>query len=210
MEHSNRSYSLFSSVYNTRISFGPNPLEDGHLLPSLFVLLHNKTEATYSKMWEQINVLCPTAQPTHMIMNFELAAISSFELQWPLTNVKVVFFHLTQNLWRKIQSLGLLQSDYINDQDLATRLRMLPVLAFASSFDVLELFPQVIEELNIPEATELALYTMNRHMRVVRYLGEEKYPHSFQLGCGTTITKLLSESLVQRMVSKPGIVPTMQ
>ena len=149
---------LFSQVYTIHaLRGGPNPLEDGHLLPSLFVLLHNKTEATYSKMWEQINILCPAAQPTHMIMDFELAAISSFELEWPLTNVKGCFFHLTQNLWRKIQSLGL-QSDYMNDQDLAIRLRMLPALAFASPFDVLELFPQVIEGLNIPEGTELALY----------------------------------------------------
>ena len=46
----------------------------------------------------------------------------------------------------------------MNDQDLAIRLRMLPALAFASPFDVLELFPQVIEGLNIPEGTELALY----------------------------------------------------
>ena len=35
---------------------------------------------------------------------------------------------------------------------------MLPGLAIASPFDVLQLFPQVIEEVNIPEATELALY----------------------------------------------------
>ena len=108
-------------------------------------------------MWEQIHLLCPTAQQTHMIMYFELAAINSFELEWPLTNVKGCFFHLTQNVWRKIQEVGL-QADYIQDEYLTLRLRMLPALAFASPFDVPELFPQVIEQLNIPEATELALY----------------------------------------------------
>ena len=46
----------------------------------------------------------------------------------------------------------------MQDEDLALRLRMLPALAFASPFDVPELFPQVIEQVNIPEATELALY----------------------------------------------------
>ena len=49
-------------------------------------------------MWEQINILCPAAQPTHMIMDFELAAISSFELEWPLTNVKGCFFSLDTEL----------------------------------------------------------------------------------------------------------------
>ena len=56
-------------------------------------------------MWEQIHLLCPTAKPTHMIM--ELAAINSFELEWLLTNVKGCFFILTQNVWRKIQEVGL-------------------------------------------------------------------------------------------------------
>ena len=150
--------SLFSQVYTIHgLRCGPNPLQDGHLLPSLFVLLPNKTEATYFRMWEQIHLVCPTAQPTHMIMDFELAVINGFEVEWPLTTVKGCFFHLTQNLWRKIQAIGL-QSDYMHDEDLALRLRMLPALAFASPIDVPELFPLVIEQLDIPEATELGLY----------------------------------------------------
>ena len=32
-------------------------------------------------MWEQIQLICPTAQPTDMIMDFELAAINSLELE---------------------------------------------------------------------------------------------------------------------------------
>ena len=165
--------SLFSQVYTIHgLRGGPNPLQDGHLLPSLFVLLPNKTEATYIRMWEQIHLLCPTTQPTHMIMDFELAAINSSELEWPLTNVKGCFFHLTQNEWRKIQEVGL-QADYMQDEDLALRLCMLPALAFASPFDVPELFPQVIEQLNIPEATELALY-LSKRMWAAHCLEEDK------------------------------------
>lgn len=44
----------------------------------------------------------------------------------------------------KIQELGL-QTDYINDEQLALLLRMLPALAFAPPFEVQEPFPQVIE-----------------------------------------------------------------
>ena len=56
-----------------------------------------------------------------------------------------------------IQEIGL-QADYMHDEDLALRLRMLPALAFASPFDVPELFPLVLEQLNIPEALQLSLY----------------------------------------------------
>ena len=98
---------LFSQVYAIHsLRGGPNPLEDGHLLPSLFVLLPNKTEAIYMRMWLQIQILCPNAQPTHMLMDFEKAAINSFQHFWPNTNVKGFFFHHTQNIWRKIQAEG--------------------------------------------------------------------------------------------------------
>ena len=43
--------SLFTQVYAVHaLRGGPHPMRDGHLLPSLFVLLPNKTEATYRRM----------------------------------------------------------------------------------------------------------------------------------------------------------------
>ena len=55
------------------------PIRDGHLLSSLFVLLPNKTEATYRRMWEQIRTLSPLAQPREMLLDFDKAPINSFE-----------------------------------------------------------------------------------------------------------------------------------
>ena len=46
----------------------------------------------------------------------------------------------------------------MHDKDIVLRLRMLPALAFATPFDVRELFPQAIEHINIPEATEIAQF----------------------------------------------------
>ena len=71
---------LFTQVYVVHaLRGGPQPMRDGHLLPSLFVLLPNKTEATYRRMWEQIPTLCSLAQPREMLLDFEKAAINSFE-----------------------------------------------------------------------------------------------------------------------------------
>ena len=63
-------------------------------------------------------------------------------MEWPTTTVKGCFFHFAQNVWRKIQELGL---QTLNDDQLALRLRMLTALAFAPPLEVQELFPQVIE-----------------------------------------------------------------
>ena len=71
---------LFMQVYVIHaLRGGPDPLQNGHLLPSLFILLTNKTQVTYTRMWQQIKVLCPYAHPNQMIMDFEKAAINSFE-----------------------------------------------------------------------------------------------------------------------------------
>ena len=63
--------SLFYQLYVIRGLKGvTNPMKDGHLLPTLFVLLPNKLQETYSKMWNQVKILCPDACPTHLIIDF--------------------------------------------------------------------------------------------------------------------------------------------
>ena len=99
---------------------GPDMMKYGHLLPSVFVLLPNKSEATYRRMWQQVQLFCPS----EMLMDFEKAAFRSFEHTWPDSVVKGCFFHLAQNLWRKVQAVGL-QAQYSDDQELAIRIRMI-------------------------------------------------------------------------------------
>ena len=85
---------LFYQLYVIHALKGaPNILEDGHLLPSLFILLSNKSENIYGRMWEQIKILCPNACPSHLIVDFELAAINSFSLNFPGNQIKGGFFH---------------------------------------------------------------------------------------------------------------------
>ena len=144
---------LFRQVYVIHaLRSGPDPLLNGHLLPSLFVLLPNKTQCTYTRMWQQIKALCPNAHPSQMIMDFEMAAINSFEQIWPATFVKCCFSHLTQNVWRKVQSEGL-QSDYNQDAELAICIRLLPALAFAAPHEVPHLFSDVVRQHPMSQAT---------------------------------------------------------
>ena len=51
-----------------------------------------------------------------------------------------------------------MQAEYIQDEALALRIRLLPALAFAATFDVPELFSQFIAQLSISQAQQLALY----------------------------------------------------
>ena len=132
-------------------------MKDGHLLPSILVLLPNKTEATYIRMWQQVQLLCPEAAPAEMLMDFEKAAINSFKHTWPGSMVKWCFFHLTQNIWRKVQAAGL-QTVYSEDKELAIRIRMIPSLAFAAPHEVPSLFAEVAAQLPTPEADTVIEY----------------------------------------------------
>ena len=134
---------LFAQVYVLHaLRGGPDPIKDGHLLPSLFVLLPNKTETTYIRMWHQIQLLCPAAHPFEMIMDFEKATLKSFAHLWPDVMLKCCFFHLTQNIWRKVQAEGM-QAEYNLHGDLAICIRLLPALAFAEPSHVRQLFTEV-------------------------------------------------------------------
>ncbi|KAI6659606.1 hypothetical protein LOD99_14529 [Oopsacas minuta] len=129
---------FFAQVYVVHgLRGGDDPMKTGHLLPSLFVLLPNKTENTYRRVWEQIHLLCPLVQPEQILLHFEKGAINSFEHVWPNTVVKCCFLHPTQNTWRHVQSA------YTHDEELAMRIRKIPALAFARPADVPKLFEQV-------------------------------------------------------------------
>ena len=150
---------LFSQVHAIHsLRGGPNPLEDGHLLPSLFVLLPNKTEAIYMIMWLQIQILCPNAQPTHMLMDFEKAAINSSQHFWPNANVNGCFFTLLKIFGERYKQKGCKEIIIITNEDLDLRIRYLPALAFVPPLDVNDYFDSVVEQLPMPAAQGLILY----------------------------------------------------
>ena len=76
-------------------------MKDGHLLPSLFVLLPSKLQETYQNMWTQVKTMCPNACPTHLVVALEKAAINAFEQHYPDTQVKGCFSTLEKQFLAK-------------------------------------------------------------------------------------------------------------
>ena len=153
---------------------GPNPFENGHLLPCVYVLLPNKSIATYTKMWKVIRDACPSCQPHYFFVDFEQAAINSFNSIWTLTQVKACFFHLSQSVYRKLQSLGL-QSEYHNDPEFALTMRMLPALAFVPPELVGWSFQQLIMTFS-ENAFPLCRYFEENYIGILNLNGERNTP----------------------------------
>ena len=131
--------SLFYQLYVINgLKGGLNLIFTGHIFPSLYVLLANRTQETDANMWNKVHDLCPTAFPTHLIVDFEIASINAFSQYFLTTKVQGCFFHPCQNIWRKVQKLGL-AARYMQDVEFAMKVRMLPALAFATPTDIPEI-----------------------------------------------------------------------
>ena len=69
------------------------------------------------------------------------SAVNAF----PGVRVFVYFFHLSQNVWKKIQKSGQLAQLYVDDDDFALYMRMISALAFVDPPDV----PQAFYDLEV-------------------------------------------------------------
>ena len=101
----------------------------GKGVPCLYVLMSNKRQPSYVKVWQQIKKKCPTISNATFMTDFELANINALRLTFPQSRMKACFFHFKQCIWRKVQSCGL-QKNYITDEDLNLKIRMLGALSF--------------------------------------------------------------------------------
>ena len=103
------------------------------------VIAANKTQDTYMKLFEKLTTLNGNLKPATIMVDFELAVINSLESIFPECEIKGCFFHLSQNIYRKIQENGLLKR-YQEDCDFALIVRMIPALAFVPADEVIGAF----------------------------------------------------------------------
>lgn len=123
------------------------------MIPCLYILLPNKTEATYTRLLHNLVAIEHNLRPETVLMDFECAAKNAFEATFPNTAVKGCLFHLTQSIYRKAQALGL-QTDYQENQDVKMAIRMLPALAFVPEEDVVEAFELYASAHDLPDIVQ--------------------------------------------------------
>ena len=125
---------LFYQLYTVHVMTAA-----GYMIPALFSLLLNKTRETYSRVFAQMKVLRPNVFPNRIMVDFEQAAISAAEEAFPQAVISGCFYHLSQSVYRKVQSEGL-QNLYGEDADFATSVRMIPALALVPEAEVVNAF----------------------------------------------------------------------
>ena len=108
-------------------------------IPCVYVLLPNKTKATYAWLFPELLNINGNLRPASVLIDFKLGIKNAFEAVSPEVPVKGCFFHFTQNIWKKIQENGL-QMRYQQDPTFVTEATMIAALAFVPGADANRVF----------------------------------------------------------------------
>lgn len=135
--------------------------EDGvnKILPLVYGLLSHKTQNCYKIFLEILRCQALSCfdirlSPKFIILDFEIAAINAVKLVFPDCAQKLCFFHLTQTIWRHIQSAGLAKR-YGTDPGFAHKMRHLAALAFLEPHEIPSAFQMLKENIFPEEAKEI-------------------------------------------------------
>lgn len=141
---------LFHQVYTIHAMIAQKccPLE--------YVLLPKKTQNIYERMLSAINDKL-YEKPASIMTDFERAFINACKSVFKGVPIQGCFFHFKQNIWRHIQSLGLV-SLYTDDKDCNRKMKQLGALAFVPPADVIEAFDLIKSNLNAENNSLIKLY----------------------------------------------------
>lgn len=104
-----------------------------HFLPLVYCLLPNKHQDTYYTVLEivkrEMAKIDIAFNPPQILTDFELGLINKLPVLFPNARLRGCYFHHTQCIWRRVQSLGL-TTDYRDNPDVRSFVRQLMALAF--------------------------------------------------------------------------------
>jgi hypothetical protein len=132
---------LFAQVYAI------HGLKYNKVIPSVFALLPNKTEATYDRLLAALKSLRPSLNPETVMTDFEMAFINAFRQNFPTSKQRGCFFHLSQCIWRCCQSHRKILEEYKSSPDFALQVRMLLALSFVPPSEVINYFEELVENI---------------------------------------------------------------
>lgn len=121
--------------------FTVHVLIDKSCVPLIYVLLKNKSEAIYIRIFQKLLELKPTLNPTSILSDYEKAIQNAVAQVFNNTEIFGCLFHLGQSLWRNVQELNLTER-YVHDDNVRVHIKML----LAPVGDVVRLFEEIVED----------------------------------------------------------------
>jgi len=136
--------------------FTVHALVDKTAIPLIYVLLQDKSERSYTRVFQKLFDLKSTLNPLSVMCDFEKASHNAVARVFPNTQLVGCLFHLGQCLWRKVQEFHL-ADHYRTNEDIRMRVKMLLALSFVPVDDVLTAFDSLADN-SPPEMNTLVEY----------------------------------------------------
>ena len=124
------------------------------------------------------------------MVDYELAVLNAINASFPDSSKKGCFFHFSQAIFRKIQSLNL-QVRLKDDEDFANKVRMLAALAFVPDPDVINAFEAVSEDFPL-DTQEVIDCFEDTYIARLRNGGHRRVP-LFELGLWNMYNQTLDD-----------------
>ena len=153
-------------------------------IPRVFVLLPDKREETYRRLYAILKELRPGLNPEAIMFDFEKASHNAFSEEFPEASVKACLFHLGQSMYRKIVDLGLKQQ-YHQDNEFSLLVRCFSALAFLPTEDVIEGFEVLTDDDDLAVPPEFVSYFETNYIGCLRRRGrnQRRLVPLFPVGC---------------------------
>ena len=121
-------------------------------VPMVYILMNSRQQSSYQYALDQLRILRPTANPTSVAMDYEMAEINSFRATFPNVDLRLCFFHLSQSIYRHLCKEGF-QVRYGEDGDFRITATMIAALAFVPETDIILAFTILYDRIKklIPE-----------------------------------------------------------
>jgi hypothetical protein len=116
-----------------------------NVIPTVVVLMPNKSDVTYTRVLNALKNLNANLNPTSIMTDFKQAAIKAFRKAFPGSTQRGCFFHLSQCIYRQIQSYPDCKERYATDSEFAHQIRQLACVAFVPLCDVVKIFEELID-----------------------------------------------------------------
>jgi len=115
------------------------------ILPLLFVLMPNRSQASYNRVLDALRNLRPNLAPSSIMSDFEQASINAFHEAFPAARQRGCFFHFSQCVWKHIQQHPSIAEEYRANPDFALNMKMLAALAFLPPATVANGYDTLVE-----------------------------------------------------------------
>lgn len=182
----------FYQIYTIFTSYNAN-----NYIPLVYVMLTNKTMFTYIKLF---NILQQKGvKMKSVVMDNEKAVIGALKLVYPSVVINLCFFHFNQNIYKRIQKMGL-AFDYYNDLMFKYQIKRFISLTFIENNKIPDFFDQwkkdVFTNKNSDKYKELIFWLENNFITNQSY---KLYPNKFRILNKIPLTSNFAESFFRHL-----------